>query len=384
MNRVTFVTGNSWRHDEAKRLLAGVDVVWARLTLDKPSGTEILEEIATARVKDAYSQLGLPCFVENTGMYLDDHAGQPGTRFKKLFLELGEAEFARRFGGSRGMTRVVVAYTANGQDVSLFEGHSEGTLLDKPRGGHGYGWDRLWVPNGYERTLAELSTSKYLVNMRQLPFLELAALLRGDGFDGIFESHVTVKPCDAAAFSAACAELGVKYVSIELPKGDQPVQPMTAAHHQGPMSDVLGEVHALAKELVRRGFTVTRTKLEAVGRHRDVPLTDEAAALAPKANYFEHHLKLVLPPGFEPAPLAEQCRALDAHLSRNARKQSADGSQERFVTLRSYGVGQDTADARFERVVDLVHRLGLTIKNRVREYTVYDSAIEVDRNWMSP
>lgn len=383
MTHVTFVTGNSRRHDEAKRLLAGIDVAWARLTLAKPAGTEILEEIATARVKDAYAQLGTPCFVENTGMYLDEHAGQPGTRFKKLFLELGEDEFARRFAG-HGMTRVVVAYTANGADVALFEGHSEGTLLERPRGEHGYGWDRLWVPNGYDRTLAELSTSKYLVNMRHLPFLQLGAMLRGDGFDGIFESHVTVKPCELGPFNAACGELGVKCIAIELPKGDQPVQPMTAAHHRGALAGVIAEVHALAQQLVRRGYTVTRTKIEAVGRHRDVPMTDDAARGAPKVNYFEHHLKVVLPPGYDAGPLAAKCRALDAHLSRNARKQSADGSQERFITLRSYGVGQPSADARFERVVELVHELGLPIKNRVREYTVYDSAIEVDRNWMSP
>jgi hypothetical protein len=250
-----------------------------------------------------------------------------------------------------------------------------------PRGSAGYGWDRLWIPDGFERTLAELETSKYVVNMRLLPFLELGAELRGTGFDGVFESHVTVAPCDEAHFAATCDALGVKALFISLPRGENPRQPMTGAHHRGALKDVMLTVHQLAHELARAGFRVVRTKIEAVGPHRDLPATDEAAQAAPRTSYFEHHAKLVLPSTAVEADVAAAFAELGAYLSSGAPR--ADGLVLRFVTLRSWGMGQASAERRFDRVLALALELGLPLRNRTREYTVYDSAIDVDAGWMA-
>lgn len=375
---ITFITGNGWKHAEAKRLLSGLDVAWARLTLAKPA-SEILEEVAAARARDGFRQLGSPCFVENTSLALDDHRHFTGAEFKRALKELGETGFAKKYGGSRGLTRVVLAYTADGEDVQLFEGQVEGELLKVPRGAGGYGWDRLWVPEGYRQTLAELAESKDVVNMRQAPFIELGAMVRGDTVGGIFESHVTVAVCGPVAFAAQCELLKVKCLWIEQ-TGERPVQPMTASFHHGAFREAMFQMQAQAQHLARAGFSVIRTKLEAVGRHRDVPQTDGEAQQAPKSNYFEHHLNVGLLPGTDEAELAAACRALGAHFSRNARK--AD-PRERFVTMRTYGLGQATANARFEPVLALFEARGLPIRNRVREYTVYDSALDVDRGWMA-
>lgn len=382
MKRVTFVTGNGWKHDEAKRLLSGLEVAWRRLSVPKPAGAQSLQDIATARVREAFQVVQGPVFLENTGLFLREHHDAPGTAFKKLLLELGEVEFGRRFGGSTGVTRLVVAYTEQGDDVQLFEGQNEGRLLSEPRGEGGYGWDRWWVPNGYERTLAELASAKFLVNMRHLPFLDLAQLLRGTDSApnelAMFEAHVTVAPCDVAAFARACETLQVKCILIELSRGAEPLQPMTGSLHQGTLLQVQHEVHELARGLLELGFNVTRTKIEAVGSHADQPKTDDVAAHIPSSRYFEHHLKLAVPEGVDfEAHFVEPLRALGAHVSRNSKK-----PLERFVTLRSPGVGQSTADARFALVEAFARENRLPIRNRVREYTVYDSAPEVDRGWL--
>jgi non-canonical purine NTP pyrophosphatase (RdgB/HAM1 family) len=380
MTTVTFITGNGWRHDEAKHLLAGLRVERSRIALAKGASDQ-LEEIAAARVRDGYRRLGAPCFVENTGMYLDANDTFAGARFKRLLQELGEGGFVARYAGVRGITRVVVAYTADGETVSSFEGCNCGRVAEEPRGEQGYGWDRFWIPDGFERTLAELNRSKFVVNMRLQPFLELGAELRGAGFDGVFESHVTVAACDEAAFARACDALGVKALFISLPRGRHPRQPMTGAHHRGPLHEVMVTVHQLAHELAKAGFEVTRTKIEAVGPHRDLPLTDAAAAAASPESYFEHHAKLVLPSTERESELASAFAAQGAYLSRGAPR--ADGVEQRFVTLRSWGLGQASADARFERVLALARELGLALRNRTREYTVYDSALEVDAGWMA-
>ncbi|MBL8951592.1 MAG: hypothetical protein JNK82_12495 [Myxococcaceae bacterium] len=376
--KVAFITGNSWRHEEAKKLLSGIDVEWRRLTLDRGAG-ETLEEISTARVLDGFRQLKAPCFVENTGLYLERHDGQPGRGFKKLLMELGEEGFAKRFGASRGLSRVVLAYTADGEQVHLFEGQSGGLLIDSPRGEGGYGWDRLWIPDGFQRTLAELKEAKFIVNMRQRPFAELNAHLRGDGQLAMFESHVTVAPTTRLAeFARSCDRLGVKCLHIVMPEHTaQAEQPMTAAHHTGTFAEAMRTVTGLAEELVHDGFAVTRVKLEAVGRHRDVPSTDDEAKATSRQRYFEHHATVKLPAGFDESKLEAVCARLGAYVSRNALKPA----DVRFLTLRQYEVGQATADARFEAVIDLVREHGLTLVNRAREYTVYDSAIEIDAGW---
>ena len=379
MKTVTFITGNGWKHEEAKRLLSGLDVERARLTLAKGDSGE-LEAMARARVLDGFEQLRAPCFVENTGMFLESNRALAGAQVKELLRELGPAAFTARFGGLHGVTRVVVAYTEDGRSVKLFVGESSGTVADAPRGEQGYGWDSVWIPDGFERTLAELSGSKYVVNMRLVPFLELAAELRGTGFDGVFESHVTVASCDEVEFAKTCDALGVKALFISLPRGRVARQPMTGAHHRGPLHEVMLVVHELARDLARAGFEVIRTKVEAVGAHRDLPLTDEVAARAPRTNYFEHHAKVVLPSLESEAEVARAFVALGAYLSRGAPR--ADGVEVRFVTLRSWGLGQASADARFDRVLALAAELGLPLRNRTREYTVYDSALEVDAGWM--
>ncbi|WP_437896067.1 non-canonical purine NTP pyrophosphatase [Sorangium sp. So ce124] len=258
---------------------------------------------------------------------------------------------------------------------------NSGSVAKEPRGEQGYGWDPVWIPDGFERTLAELRSSKYVVNMRLLPFLDLAAELRGTGFEGVFESHVTVVACDEAAFAKTCDALGVRALFISLPRGRTPRQPMTGAHHRGSLQEVLLVVHQLARDLAQAGFEVIRTKVEAVGPHRDLPLTDEVAARAPRTNYFEHHAKVVLPSPDSEAEVSRAFAELGAYMSRGAPR--ADGVELRFVTLRSWGLGQASADARFDQVLALAARLGLPLRNRTREYTVYDSALDVDMGWMA-
>ncbi|MDB4938755.1 MAG: ankyrin [Labilithrix sp.] len=389
MKSVVFVTANKSKHDEVQRLLAGLDIRWERLDLARPD-TDDLEAIARGRVVEAYGRLGVPCFLENTGLWLWDHTGAPGASFKRAWRELGEEGFAAKYGGSRGVARVVVALaeSADPDAVRLFSGSVAGRLLDAPRGDGRYGWDRLWVPDGYERTLGEMASSSYVVNMRAFPYLELGDELRGRTTAGTFEAHVTVAaPAggDLAKFRAACEELGVKCISIELPEGDTPVQPMTASFHRGELLDVQQEVVAIARELVRRGFTVARTKIEAHGRLQWTPETDEEARRGPSTSYFEFHMKLALPAHADLAAIGRRFKELGAHLSRNAhRAAGADGLAEHFVTVRAYGVGRATAEARFATFCAEVERAGYVVRNRIREYTVFDTNVALDRGWIDP
>lgn len=376
---VVFVTANQSKHREVARLLSGLDVRWERLDLARPSDLHDLASIARARAIEAQARLGEPCFVENTGLYLHEHEGAPGAGFKRLWRELGELGFAERFGGARGVARVAVALARSPDDVRVFEGSISGTLLTAPRGEVGYGYDRLWVPDGYDRTLGEMAESTYVVNMRAAPYLELGACLRGEPSPGVFEAHVTVSSAAAdPAFRQACRELGVKYIAIDLPVGDTPRQPMTGSFHRGSLLDAQREAIAIGQELVRRGFDVVRTKIEQHGRLDGAPETDEAARRAPTTSYFEFHAKVLVPPGVDLPALTAKLAAVGGLLSANAVHAS---SHEHFVTLRAFGLGRVNAEKRFQAVLAALAEFQLPVRNRVREYTVFDSNPEIDAGW---
>lgn len=202
-----------------------------------------------------------------------------------------------------------------------------------------------------------------------------------------FEAHITVSAAaglDPRAFADTCERLGVKAVVIELPRGDTPHQPMTASYHRGSLADALAEARALAAKLTAAGHTVSRIKLEAVGANNDeVPETDEAARAAPADRYFEYHAKLLLARDADTTDIVGACERHTAHLSRNARNVRDDGIAERFVTMRVYGVGRPAAERRFDALVADLCALGLDLGQLIREYTVYDSNVDVDRGWLT-
>lgn len=210
--------------------------------------------------------------------------------------------------------------------------------------------------------------------------------LRGQAGRGTFEAHVTVDAADLAErerFQTACDEMGVKSVLIELPRGQTRSQPMTSTYHRGELAEVVEQVAGLSRSLRQRGFRVTRLKLEAVTTNEGVPASDEEARAFPAGNYFEFHVKLTLPAASDLEELRAVCTRHKAHLSSNARKRDGDAAQ-RFVTMRLYGVGRDTAEAKFDELYLELVGMGYPLSNQLKEYAIYDSNVEVDAGWIDP
>lgn len=221
--------------------------------------------------------------------------------------------------------------------------------------------------------------------MAHHPEDRMAAALTGRAGRGTFEGHVTVaatRPTDD--FRAACSGLGVKAVLIELPHGESPTQLMTASYFRGELGAASDATAAIARGLRAAGFTVERVKLEAVAANDGVPETDADATAFPADCYFEFHVKLMLPAGADLDLLRVVCDRHDARLSRNAFKTGADGCEERFVTQRVYHAGRRTALARLDALHADLTRAGYVVRNTVREYSLFDSAVGLDAGWLDP
>jgi hypothetical protein len=203
-------------------------------------------------------------------------------------------------------------------------------------------------------------------------------------YAGTFEAHITVNVANLTArekFSYFCQTLGVKCILIELPQGMAKTQLMTASYHHGSLENVLVEVKGLGQKLIEADFAIARIKIEAMVHNYGVPVADDEAQGLPANNYFEFHVKITLPANENLSALSKYCAACDAHLSANALKQLVDGHQERFITMRSYGVGRRSANSRFDALLATLKAKGLKLSQPQREYTIYDSNINLDTGW---
>ncbi|MFG1674621.1 nucleotidyl transferase AbiEii/AbiGii toxin family protein [Micromonospora sp. NPDC049282] len=201
---------------------------------------------------------------------------------------------------------------------------------------------------------------------------------------GDFEIHLTAHAHQAEQLSAFAARHGVKFVHIVLDRGMYAAQPMLTLTGRG----TLTEQHAVAQrwlhELGAAGIHACRTKIEAAPWCVGVPQSDEQAAAEPDGRYFEHHVKLLLA-GTTVADLvalSDLVAPLGARLSRNARRERPDGTQERFVNQRCHGVGLPTARQRLDELVDTLRAAGHEPPAVEQEYVVSDSGPHLDQGWL--
>ncbi|HEV2638823.1 MAG TPA: hypothetical protein VGX23_26990 [Actinocrinis sp.] len=209
----------------------------------------------------------------------------------------------------------------------------------------------------------------------------------GRGFEGEFETHVTVG-CDAAepsrleALAAWAADSGVKLTHIMLGRGRVRSQPMLTLLGTGTLADQRDAAAATLLGLTEAGLRPTRVKVEAAPGNAGVPHTDEHALRLGREFYFEHHIKLSLTPDTDLESLAGLVIPHGAHLSWNARRQRAEGADERFVTQRCHGVGLPEAGSRLEILRTELRAHGYQILSTVQEFVVFDSDESLDAGWI--
>jgi XTP/dITP diphosphohydrolase len=95
------------------------------------------------------------------GIYSARYAGTAATNKEKMDKLL--AELARVGAGNdarRARFRCVVALAGGEKVLGVFEGIVEGRIADRPCGSHGFGYDPIFVPEGFEQSFGELGPAK--------------------------------------------------------------------------------------------------------------------------------------------------------------------------------------------------------------------------------
>ena len=113
------------------------------------------------------------------GIYSARYAGAKATDKENIDRLLEEvARIGAKRDQRRARFRCVLALGRNGQMLGTFQGIVEGSIVDQPRGLHGFGYDPIFVPNGFEQTFAELLAEvKNRISHRAKAIRALAASL---------------------------------------------------------------------------------------------------------------------------------------------------------------------------------------------------------------
>lgn len=171
---IVFATGNQHKVVEAQKALGdSFALIMPKelgLTEDIPEDGDTLEKNAIQKAEYLWNRFGKNCFADDTGLEVDALGGAPGVytaryagpdkgsdaNMEKLLAELSAVE-AREGNISRtARFRTVVALIMNGE-LKTFEGVMEGEIARTRSGSEGFGYDPVFIPQGYNCTIAEIS-----------------------------------------------------------------------------------------------------------------------------------------------------------------------------------------------------------------------------------
>jgi XTP/dITP diphosphohydrolase len=168
--RLVVATYNAGKLQEFRQLLANLGmklVSCAELTPPVPdvkeTGTTFAEN-ALLKAQAVTNQTGEVALADDSGFVVDYLNGAPGV-YSKRFVPGSDADRNRavltKLSGvpvtQRGAAFVaVLCLTQPGQEPVYFEGRVTGTVAESPRGEHGFGYDPIFIPEGYTQTFSEL------------------------------------------------------------------------------------------------------------------------------------------------------------------------------------------------------------------------------------
>ena len=134
-----------------------------------------------------YENYGMDCFADDTGLEVDALNGAPGVfsaryagdghdseaNMQKLLKELEGKE------NRKAQFRTAICLIMEGKEY-LFEGIVKGKIIEEKRGGAGFGYDPIFVPEGHEQTFAELGNDiKNTISHRARAVEKLCKFLKG-------------------------------------------------------------------------------------------------------------------------------------------------------------------------------------------------------------
>ena len=188
--KIIFASNNQHKIDELKvyagREIEIVSLKEAGINIDIPEPHDTLEENASEKSCTINKLTGNDCFSEDTGLEIEALNGEPGVKsaryagegrsfkdnIEKVLNKLANEQ------NRKARFRSVISLIIDGKEMQ-FEGICNGEIIETPIGTEGFGYDPIFIPDGSNRSFAEMSIEeKNQFNHRTKAVAKLVAFLQ--------------------------------------------------------------------------------------------------------------------------------------------------------------------------------------------------------------
>ena len=167
MHKIAFATNNTNKLKEVQQILGNkyaiIGLTELGFTGDIPETGLTLRENASIKSRFVNEKFGEDCFSDDTGLEIEALDGRPGVYSARYAGEPGDADKnidkvldeLKNKQNKNARFRTVISLVI-GNEEHFFEGEVRGRIIDERRGKGGFGYDPVFIPEGYETTFAEM------------------------------------------------------------------------------------------------------------------------------------------------------------------------------------------------------------------------------------
>ena len=169
MKKIVFATNNQHKLDEIRQILGSTFEVLSLNDIgcheEIPEDHDTLQENALQKARYIADHYEVDCFADDTGLEVEALNGEPGVHSARYAegtdhdSEANMDKLLRKLGNNnnrRARFRTVIALIIRNQEEKLFEGIVKGHIAYEKKGTEGFGYDPIFVPDGYDESFAQL------------------------------------------------------------------------------------------------------------------------------------------------------------------------------------------------------------------------------------
>lgn len=166
--KLVFATNNRHKLDEVRAIVGDRVEVLSLNDIgcydDIPETADTLQGNALIKARYIYEKFGVDCFADDTGLEVEALDGAPGVysaRYagKECDSEANMQKLLQNLTGKSNRNaqfRTVIALIIKGEE-KLFNGIVKGTITEEKRGDSGFGYDPVFIPEGFSESFAQMS-----------------------------------------------------------------------------------------------------------------------------------------------------------------------------------------------------------------------------------
>lgn len=164
MKKLYFITTNNYKFQRFSQTFHSDSVVLEQLSEETPEiQATTNREVAEFSASWAANKFNMPVLKEDVGIYLEGLGGFPGVylnQIEKWIKSEGYLNLLSNSSNRKAYWEYAIAFCEPGKQPISFYTHQKGTISTEVRGEGGYFTDKIFIPEGYKKTISELLDSK--------------------------------------------------------------------------------------------------------------------------------------------------------------------------------------------------------------------------------